>query len=520
MFDRESHTIKKDKMKKAGLIMILVSAIFLETYSQNYDDALRYSQLFYGGSARFMSMGGAFSALGADLSAISLNPAGTGMFRTFELSVTPQMFYNNTSSQWNSTKTSDFKYIFTLGQIGTVIKLIPDGRESGLLNLNFAYSFNRTNNFNENITIDNKNASFEARNLSSITDSWLSQANGNTKYQLSDPSLPSAAWLAVRTYLIDTLSGSSTEYASIFSTYGENTNNIYGQNVRRVITNEGYSGEHALSIGGNFSNKFYFGATLGISKLKYTGHYQHIESYDPFGPINDFKNLTYTDHFEASGTGYSLKIGTIIKPFEFLKVSLALHSPVVYKIKESFYDNLTSKFDIVVNNKNFYEQSNPTMRYDYTLTTPFRAITGVAFQIKKLALISAEYEYVDYRMAQFSKASDNYNYSNENQSIKDVLKPASNLRIGAEFRIKDFSLRGGYSYYGKAYKSAEPNGNLSYNGPSFGVGFRQKNFYFDMAYSMLFATSQYYMYYDPGYLDAASIKTTRSTFTATIGVKF
>jgi hypothetical protein len=497
-------------MKKAILLIILVSAIFLRANSQNVDDALRYSQVFYNGSARFMGMGGAFSALGGDLSSISLNPAGTGVFRSPEISLTlPQMYYNDNSATWNNSTRSNFSNPWKMGQIGVVINLLPaSSRGTGLVNLNLAYSFNRTNNFSENVTIQG------ISNNSSIMDAWISQANGHTKNQLGN-----AAGLAVQTYLLDTLSGSNNQYASILSFYGENANNAYGQTIRRVITNDGYSAEHAISIGGNLSNIFYFGATLGINKINFSGLYQH-EEIDDANLIYDFKNLTYTDHLEATGTGYSLKLGAIVKPVDFLRLSLALHTPVYYRISEYYFDNLASTFDTYVDGQNTYEASNKPMRYRYTLTTPFRVITGVAVQIKKLALLSLDYDYVDYSMAQFSKASDDYNYTDENQSIRDILKSTSNLRFGAEFRIGNIYLRGGYSYYGKAFNSSEPNKYLDYKGPSLGFGFRQQKFYFDISGSKLSGTSKYYMYNDPGYLDATTIETSRITVSATLGFKF
>jgi hypothetical protein len=492
-------------MKKAGLLLVFVSAIFLNGYSQNVDDALRYSQVFYSGTARFMSMGGAFSALGGDLSAISLNPAGAGVFRSFEVNFTPQLFYNNTTSTFNGKSSSDFRYTFNLGQAGVVTNLISTGKETGLINLNAAYSFNRTNNFNENITISGISTN------SSMADYWVGQANG-TYFK----NLRGAAGIAYDAWIIDTISGSGgSSYATAFSGYGANTNSTYGQTIRRVITNEGYTGEHAFSIGGNYSNKFFFGATLGINRLSYTGHYQHVES-DLDNVINDFKNFTYTDHFEANGTGYSLKIGTIIKPVESVRIGLAFHSPVVYRISEYFYDNVSSTFD----NNDKYEFSNDPLRYKYTFTTPFRAIAGVAVQIKKLAIISADYEFVDYKMARFSKASDNYDYYNENQGIKDILKSATNLRFGAEFRLSNIYLRGGYSYYGKAFNSNEINKDLNYSGLSFGIGMRQQNFYFDLAYTGLSSSSKYYMYNDPPYLEPATIKTLKNSFAATMGFKF
>jgi hypothetical protein len=498
---------KGNIMKKLYLMISTIFVVSAGVSAQNFDDALRYSQIFYGGTARFTSMGGAFTALGGDLSSISLNPAGTGVFRSSEFSLTPQLFYNNKSSVWNDSNNSNFKYTFNLGQIGIVSNLISNKNQTGLINLNVAYSFNKTNDFNEDITISG------ISNNSSMADYWANESNGKTKMQISDD-----AWAAYQTGLIDTISGVDNLYATIFSSY-EGQNYSYGQKIRREITNFGYTGEHSFSIGANYSNRFYFGATIGISTLRYTGHYEHLES-DVNNVIYDFKNFTYTDHLEATGTGYSLKIGTIIRPVEFLRVGLALHTPVVYRITENYFDNITSTFDTKIDGVDTYEYSNNPAAYKYTFTTPFRVNAGIAFQIKKLAIISADYEYVNYRMSHFSKAIDNESYSAENGDIKDMFKPASNLRLGAEFRISNVYLRGGYSYYGKAFRSGTDNKDLDYNTLSFGIGMRHQNLYFDLACSTLSSTSKFYMYNDPQYLDPSTIKTRKSTVAATIGFKF
>lgn len=55
-------------MKRSALIIAAALLTFTGLKAQNVDDALRYSQIFYTGTARFMSMGGAFTALGGDMS--------------------------------------------------------------------------------------------------------------------------------------------------------------------------------------------------------------------------------------------------------------------------------------------------------------------------------------------------------------------------------------------------------------------------------------------------------------------
>jgi len=418
------------------------------------------------------------------------------------------LVYNKTSSLWNTSTSKDISSVFKLGQIGIVSNILSTGNETGLINLNIAYSYNKTNNFTENFTIKG------ISNNSSMADYWASRANGNTIQNIPDD-----AWAAYQTYLIDTLPNSNSLYGTLFSRYGSDPYSTYGQEIKRVVTNTGYTGEHSFSVGANFSNRFYFGTTLGISRLTYTGHLEHFES-DVDNVIYDFKSLTYTDHLEATGTGFSLKIGTIIKPVEFLRVGVAIQSPVVYRITENYFDNYSSHFDTKLDNVDQYEYTNNPQSYKYTLTTPFRVNAGLALQIKKFALISADYELVDYSTSHFSNAIDHQSFSDENNSISDMYKSASNIRLGTEFRLRNIYLRAGYSYYGKAFKPETENKNLDYSSLSLGIGIRQQNFYFDLACSTLSSKRLYFMYSDPGYLEPATITTAQNIFTATFGYKF
>ena len=493
-------------MKKLVLILIAVISMFTGILAQNVDDALRYSQIFYGGTARFMSMGGAFTALGGDISSLSQNPAGIGVFRSSEVTVTPQLFHINTAAGFNGT-TSDYLYNFNLNQIGVVSNLISNNSETGLITLNFGYSFNKTNNLNQSIRIQGINTN------SSMADYWAMNSEGILKDNLVD-----AEGMAYDAWLTNPIAGSGgLSYGTVYSNYGNDASSTYGQNVRRLITNEGYTGEHALSIGGNYSNKIFFGATLGINKISYISHFEHLESTD-IPLASEFKNFTYTDHTEYKGTGYVFKMGAIIKPIESVRIGLAFHSPTFYRINETFYENLTSNFT----NGGHHDWSIETQRFNYTLATPFRALAGVAVQIKKIALLSADYEFVDYSVAKFSETGDGYNYSTKNMNIKNSLKSASNIRIGAEVRLNKLYLRSGYGYYGKAFKPGEDNANLDYTSLSFGAGFREQNISIDFAYTNYNYSQIYVLYpldssFNPAIVNLSTIK---NIFTVTLGYKF
>ena len=490
-------------MKRISLLIFALLSMFSAVTAQRIDEALRYSQIYYGGTARFMSMGGAFTALGGDISTLSQNPAGIGIFRASELTITPQLFQIKTTAGFNGVSSSDNIDKFNLPQIGIVLNLISNNNENGLVTLNLGYSFNKTNNFSQSTVIQGVN------NSSSMADYWAARAKGITKTDLPDD-----AWMANKTLLIDTLSGSNNLYGTAFSNYGDNPPSVYGQNIKHFISNEGYTGENDFSIGGNYSNKIFFGATLGITKLRYTSQYEHQESTDLSLP-SQFQNFTYTDYFEEKGTGYSLKLGAIIKPIEALRIGLAFHSPTWYKIGDYFYTDLTSNFS----DGNHYEASIDPMRFNYALATPFRALAGVAVQIKKFALLSADYEYVDYSSARFSPSVD---YTKENIQIKSSLKPTSNIRFGGEFRLSNLYLRAGYGFYGKSFSSTEDNANLDYNTISFGAGIREQNISIDFAFTNYNYSQKYILYpVDAGIGSAvANLNTVKNMFTLTFGYKF
>ena len=496
-------------MKRISIIIVMVSLTFCGIYAQNVDDALRYSQIFYGGTARFLSMGGAFTALGGDISSLSQNPAGIGVFRSSELTITPQIFNINSNSSFNGgASVSDYMYNFNLNQAGFVSKLrLPGGANDGLVNFNFGYSFNKTNNFNQNIRVAGTSLS------SSLADYWAGTSEGTDYTELTGPE-----GIAYDAWIIDTITGSGgRSYGTVFSNYGDNPPSIYGQNIRRLISYSGYTGEHAISFGGNYSNKVMFGITFGINSLRYVSHYEHLESTDKSLP-SQFKNFTYTEHFENSGTGFNLKMGAIIKPVETVRIGLAFHTPTWYKISEYFYENITSNFT----DGSQYKSSNDPMRYRYALNTPFRFLAGVAFQIKKVALLSADYEFVDYRTARFFQTGDGYDYYEKNLGIKNALKSVSNFRVGGEYRLNKLYLRSGYGYYGKPFTAGESNENLDYSSISAGIGYREQNFSIDFAYTNLRYSQSNILYPLDSSYDLAEyhLNTIQNMFTLTLGLRF
>jgi len=486
-------------MKIRIIIASAVIALSQVVSAQNIDDALRYSQNIYQGTARFNGMSGAFTALGGDMSAITLNPAAVAVFRSTEFSVTPQLFTNKTNTTFTASS-SDLTTRTGLAQIG-IVSVLKTGTGSGLNGLSISYTYNRTNNFDLYARIRGTLAN------SSMADYWAASANGNYKDELGGD-----AYLARDTWLIDTISGSYDTYASTFSYYGENADK-YGQSVERIIDNSGHQGEHTIAFGANIGDKLYFGAALGLGEISYTGHYEHSE-YLTTGDIYGLYNFTYVNHFDAEGNGANFKFGVIFRPVESLRLGFSMHTPTVYHMDETFYSSITSEFDA-----GSREAGTGAASYSYKLRTPGRINAGIAYQLGSAAILSADYEFVDYSTAKLKEGIDGYNFDYENSDIKSELKGASNLRLGAEYHLGSMYFRGGYSYYGSAFRTGTMNEDKHYSGYSLGLGYRQKPFYIDFAFSGLISKEQYMMYSD-NRLDPAEIKSNHNTFSATIGLKF
>jgi len=490
-------------MKYIFSIVTLITIFTLSGYSQGELDALRYSQTFSWGTARSLGMGGAFGALGGDFSSLSINPGGIGVFRGTEISFSPTLFYDKTSSAFSGYSKEDFVYNFNLNHFG-FISTYNTNRKEGWVSVSLGAGYNRLNNFNRNIIIEGVN------NKNSMLDYFANMADGNPIDQLY-PFEEDLAWAA---WLIDTVTGHPTEYETVLSEYGDNANSTYGQVQRRTINSEGSMGEYVFSFGANYSHKLYLGATFGIQKVRYTERSKHKES-DPNDDIWDFNYFVFDQWLETRGTGYTFKIGAIYKPVEMLRIGGAIHLPTFFTLEDEYLTKLEAGYD----DGEVYNEDSPDLLYLYELNTPFRAIGSFALQLKKKALLSVDFEYIDYSNARLRNGEDGHDFDVENSAITEAYKATHNIRAGLEYKLGHLALRGGYAFYGSPYSSAEINKDASYSSLSGGIGIREKSFFIDFAYVYTKHNEEYFMYAHNS-LDPTSNNSNTSKFLATFGFKF
>jgi len=480
--------------------------------AQSDIDALRYSQGTFGSTARSLSMGGAFGALGADFSTLSSNPAGIGVYRKSELTFSLGFQNRFVESKYLSNTDTDDQFIVDMPNLGFVLAS-PRKRTEGWTQFGFAVGYNRTANFNTDTYFQGKNTE------NSLLDSYVDRVwreGGATEDDLFY-NYPFDVDLAYQTYLLDPDSLNPNQYVSVIPNGGAYQS--------KSISTRGGMGEFAIGFGGTYNEKIHLGISLGFPTINYEEEsvYEEVDkdneivSGDSTGII-DFRSLRYASYLRTRGNGFNAKFGIIVKPADWIRIGAAIHTPTYYYMHDNYYSTMTSSFG---NGSNF-EYRSPDGTYSYNLTTPFKAIGSLAFIFGKFGLVSFDYEITDYSASKL-KASD-YQFSSENKIINTVYSNfASNLRGGIEIKLDNISLRGGAAYYStpfnKEYASDESDQHMiSYTG---GIGFRQKSFFVDVAYAFT-QRSEYYSPYYISYEDVPGVvqKRTDHRVVTTVGLRF
>ncbi len=437
-------------------------------FSQFADDALRFSQNYYQGTARSMALGSAVGAIGADFSSASINPAGMGLFRTGELSISPELAVRNASSVYNGSLSESSRTVFNLSNIGLVI-VKPLNSPNGWKFFQFGVGMNRLNNYNTSVYMQGENVS------SSKLDVYKELADGISFDQLEayDPYELYPAWYL---YLIDTIPGTYDQYYTAVE-YG-------GVTQRQQILTKGSINEWVFSFSGNYNEFLYLGATIGLPYIRYFRESSYAE-FDIADTIPYFNNWSFTENLTTTGWGINLKIGAILKPADWVRIGAALHTPTYYwSMSDSWYTNTTA--DLV----GYDSYKSIIGNFDYNLSTPLRAMGSIGFIIGQHGFISADYEFADYSTAKFSARG--YGYGEVNQDIKTYYKSTNNFRIGTEWRASNFSFRGGYALYDSPYANDLNDGKrMTYSG---GIGYKTHDYSIDFAYVQSVMNEDYYLY--------------------------
>lgn len=547
-------------MKKILSIMTAAMLGTAVSAQETYDNA-QLATKDLNGTARYVGMGGAMEALGADLSTIGTNPAGIGMFRC---GMVAGSFGFNTLSDAKSFGNAN-KTNMSFDQAGFVYSM-RSGRHSML---NFGFNYTKSKNFDQILT-----AAGRLNNASQNKLSAMKNANG--VYTLQDKNnglVSNSGAYSQADYLYSNV---------LFNHYDANNPNdpnnaMLSEGDKGVIVNQttglpvyynatgydfgrsttGYIGQYDFNVSGNSNDRFYWGFTVGIYDVHYNGSSLYSESLvDGNTAIGD---VAMNDERKITGTGFDVKAGLIFRPAEEspFRIGLYVHTP-------TWYDLTTRNYTVLNNNTNeaygSTERGKSSESYDFKFYTPWRFGVSLGHTVGNYLALGATYEYADYTTndirvndgGEVDYWGNYYETSSRDeamkQNIKNSLKGVHTVKVGMEFKPeKNFAVRLGYNYQSAMYnKNGFKDGSLESYGTYYasttdytnwkdthrftaGVGYNYGKFSFDLAYQYSQTNGDFYPFMsyvdnsEPKFdnvCDAVKVSNKRNQLLFTVGYKF
>lgn len=523
-------------MKKTAITIIL-TAMTLTSYGQTAYDALTFSENNYEGTARTMAMGNAFTALGGDIGAVNINPAGSAVAGYSQFAITPGLTFSAITSQGVSPYNDGSLPYFEKEMRSSMTRFsIPNfgvsfnwdtGRKSGLKNMTFGFIVSKTASWDEDVyaTGQNSTTSFMGQLAAEATEM------GYTGSELAaSDAFDYLPWKTVAAYqsgMISTFGGYDDQFVGASELIFFNPDTGYDeialggpltQTYGRKTTGSKY--DYLFNIGANVSDFLYLGANLGINALEY-GYSEYFKeiAVDPSdfeirfddGSSLFFDQMRYNYGYRASGTGFFAKFGFILTPFTGFRIGGAIQTPVMTTINESWDLSAMTKFsDSSFNGTS----SSPYGENRYNLRSPMRFNLGAAYTFGHLGVISADYEMCNYGGMRFNGSSYDRDYFEEvNADIRERFGAVHSLRIGAEVKpLSALAVRAGYNISGSAEKYnswGEGVDQVYTQNASLGLGYNSKgSFFADIAARRTFLADEYFMPYadyifdEDGYVSA------------------
>ena len=406
-------------MKRLLLILFLVYSLSPISYCQ---DVQRFSERHLMGTARYVGMGGAMTAVGGDPSAVLDNPAGLGLYRRNEITLSISETIDRTQQAEGIDTYQSAR--FAAPNVATIWVWGNPNKQRGMIYSNVMLSANRLANFNREIVANGTGLG--------MVPSICALTNGldETYLQNKPWNDTEIGWLSIlgyETYLINPQVDSLA--TDVLNQY-QWTPAVDFTEGSLSVSEVGYYDQYTLSWAGNISNQWYVGLSVNIPTLSYTKRTSHYET-------DRFQSAELKSMYHLSGVGLSGTIGLIYRPIQALRVGASFHTPTIMSLSIQTEGDMYS----TVEGKKYEALTPASGVVSSEMVSPLRTSVSVAGQIGNRGLIAVQYDYA---------------HSSEMEDVHT-------LRIGAEAQAtRGLFLNAGYVYESSFMKN-DPVWMLGYN---------------------------------------------------------
>lgn len=511
------------------------------------------------GTARFVGMGGAMNALGGDISIISSNPAGIGIYRSNDISISmgPNVI-NSTFAGVKSKKTmfsfDNFGFVYT-GDLG---------KRGKLRFVNFAFSYNKRKNFNarySGVWGDGFSQTNLFADMARNGVNWDGRPGFDTDQFISETAYvddnPYVGWLPIMAYnsfLINPVLKDDNTFEGEWIPF-ENKQDV---KHKYEIEQSGWINDYDFNVSFNVSDRIYLGATIKAVDVKYSMRSLYKEDFfssDETGGYSAYGGYDIDNFFSTSGAGIGFSMGTIVRLSPNMRLGFSFTTPTLYMLTD--YQEGTMVYDVDVPSKEpgKYERVAGTVfpvdeygspmsyQYNYRVRIPWKINLSLGATLFRRLALDAEYEYTDASKSRvLYEDGTSIDVLNNGYNVAGTLmggtaqsfKQQHTMRIGGEFRLlPSVSVRAGYNYTTsltdksafKLMESGSARTDTEYvnlkdkSSFSFGLGYARRMFYADFAYQLTNYNADFYAF-DNYNMPAIELNTKRHQMLFTLGLRF
>lgn len=494
------------------------------------------------GTARYVGMGGAMDALGADLSTISSNPAGIGLFRSSQAKLSFGLVSQEDAVDFAGTD----KTRMSFDQVGFVYSM-RTGKQSFV---NIALNYHKSTNFGQILS-----AASALNEASQNKQSFIKISNGLFNWSVDKSDIVSGKD-GSGVYSSNLFNAVDYEYYNALTTepgylYTTYYYDAIGYTFNRA--HSGYIGNYELNISGNCNDQLYLGVTVGINDVHYNAYSQYTEQLIGYDDAS-IGSVTMTDDRTITGTGFSIKVGAIVRPMAEspFRIGVSVASPTFYDLTSTYSTRLDNNTSV-----GRFNSAHKTDSYDFRLNTPWKFGLSAGSTFGNNIALGAAFEYADYGNLDTRIKNGGYRdwdgsyYSSSssdgemNAATKQTLKGVCTVKLGAEFRPDpSIAVRLGYNYVSPMYKTSAEKGVLvnsvsnaytsttdytnwkATNRVTCGLGYTADKFTIDLAYQYSMQNGTFHPFVDSSAedvvnkADGVSVKNNQHQVLMTLGYAF
>ncbi len=382
-------------------IFFLVSGLTVGLQAQNAYDAIHFIENESGFGTRALAMGGAYSGLADDYSALYWNPAGLGYIRSSIFSVELSHLNYQNDAGFTGINTFDSQAYTRLRSLGFALP-IPTARGSCVI----ALGYNKITDYDQILHFSGYSS------ISNGIGFYFADENDEAQYYPFDKEVQ-------RSEYINTSGG--LNYWSLGS---------------------------AVAL----SPQFMAGATFSLinGQESYNLFFNQIDINNVFNSYpGDIDQYEVNQYLLSDIYGLDIKLGGSLQLMRWLRLGGTITLPSHLTVKETY-----SSDDRIIFDDGTDDKTDDSGQWKYTIRTPYNFDGGIAFTGRFLTLsVSARYR--DWSQTQFRIPdnklgnSDYRELIDENNVIRNTYRPTTDYRLGGEIKLPFLhsQIRGGYGYY-------------------------------------------------------------------------